>query len=70
MTDVYDRAQEMEQRQREQALAAQAAASRPQGNSLEHCKDCGQAIPEKRRQAAVGCTRCIRCQTACEKGGK
>lgn len=70
MTDVYERAQEMEQRQREQALAAQAAASRPQGNSLEHCKDCGQAILEKRRQAAVGCTRCIRCQTACEKGGK
>jgi phage/conjugal plasmid C-4 type zinc finger TraR family protein len=68
MTDVYDRAQALEQRQREQALAAQAAASRPQGSSLEHCKDCGQAIPEKRRQAAVGCTRCIRCQTACEKG--
>ena len=70
MTDVYDRAQALEQRQREQALAAQAAASRPQGSSREHCKDCGQAIPEKRRQAAVGCTRCIRCQTACEKGHK
>jgi phage/conjugal plasmid C-4 type zinc finger TraR family protein len=70
MTDVYDRAQEMEQRQREQALAAQAAASRPLGSSLEHCDDCGQTIPEKRRQAAVGCTRCIQCQTAYEKGHK
>ncbi|WP_147693987.1 TraR/DksA C4-type zinc finger protein [Vogesella mureinivorans] len=70
MTDVYDRAQALEQRQREQALAAQAAASRPQGSSLEHCMRCGQAIPEKRRQAAMGCTRCIRCQTACEKGHK
>lgn len=70
MTDLYDRAQALEQRQREQALAAQAAASRPLGSSLAHCKDCGQPIPEKRRQAAVGCTRCIRCQTACEKRHK
>lgn len=70
MTDVYDRAQEMELRQREQALAAQAAASRPLGSSLENCDDCGQPIPEKRRQAAVGCTRCIQCQTAYEKGHK
>lgn len=70
MTDVYDRAQEMEQRQREQALAAQVAASRPLGSSLENCDDCGQPIPEKRRQAAVGCTRCIQCQTAYEKGHK
>ena len=70
MTDVYDRAQALEQRQRDEALAAQAAASRPLGSSLENCDDCGQPIPEKRRQAAVGCTRCIQCQTAYEKGRK
>lgn len=63
MTDVYDRAQELELRQREQALARQAAASRMLGASLTHCDDCGEPIPEARRKAAPGCTRCIDCQS-------
>jgi len=32
------------------------------------CEDCGAKIPEKRRQAAPGCTRCVKCQEAFEKG--
>lgn len=67
MTDVYDQAQETEQRQREEALAAQAAASRVLGPSLTHCDDCGQAIPQDRRLAAPGCTRCVTCQSRQEK---
>ncbi len=36
----------------------------PQGESLQHCKDCGAAIPEARRQAVRGVQLCIRCQQA------
>lgn len=31
------------------------------------CIDCGEAIPEKRRQAVPGCRRCIDCQTDFER---
>ena len=39
-------------------------ASKP---SLEECEDCGEAIPEARRLAIKGCTRCIWCQEVSEK---
>lgn len=67
MTDIYDRAQELEQRQREAALARQAAAGRALGPSLEQCDDCGDDIPQRRREAMPGCTRCICCQSDFER---
>jgi len=67
MSDVFDRAQELELAQREAALAAHAAASKSQGESLTHCIDCGGEIPLERRLAAIGCTRCARCQSRHEK---
>lgn len=60
MTDLFDRAAELELRQREAALAA--ARTHATGPSLSHCQDCGEAIPDKRRQAVSGCRRCIDCQ--------
>jgi phage/conjugal plasmid C-4 type zinc finger TraR family protein len=30
--------------------------------SAEECEDCGDPIPEKRREAMPGCTTCVRCQ--------
>ncbi|MDN0081608.1 TraR/DksA family transcriptional regulator [Crenobacter sp. SG2305] len=66
MTDLYDRAQALEQRQRDEALARHAAG-RSVCASLHHCQDCGDDIPEARRRAAPGCTRCITCQTAAER---
>lgn len=33
------------------------------GESNKWCEDCGDRIPEKRRAAVPGCTRCVRCQT-------
>ncbi len=33
-----------------------------QRESLTHCHDCGDLIPENRRQAVVGCMYCITCQ--------
>ncbi len=39
----------------------------PQGESAEECEDCGDDIPEPRRNAAPGCTRCIGCQQRWER---
>ena len=69
MTDFFDRAQELEMRQRDEALARQADAARQQGASLSlsHCSDCGEEIAALRREKVPGCTRCVDCQTAAEK---
>lgn len=61
MTDVFDRAQELEERQRAEALA-RFAEGREAGNGLSHCEDCGEPIPEARRKVVLGCTRCVQCQ--------
>lgn len=47
------------------ALAKQA--SQP---SLEECEDCGEEIPEERRNFVKGCTRCIYCQGLYERRQK
>jgi len=65
MADIADQAQQQEAYQLQDSLA-RVAAARPQGPSLELCEDCGERIPEKRRQAAPGCTRCITCQEKAE----
>lgn len=46
----------------QQALAKQRLLP-----SLEECEDCGDEIPEARRTAILGCTRCIYCQEAAER---
>jgi phage/conjugal plasmid C-4 type zinc finger TraR family protein len=33
-----------------------------QGESLSHCEDCGEAIPQARRQAVPGVRLCLACQ--------
>lgn len=40
------------------------------GPAAETCEDCGEEIPEKRRQAVPGCTRCVACQLQAEGWGK
>lgn len=35
--------------------------SAPAESAME-CEECGEQIPEARRQAVPGCTRCIECQ--------
>jgi len=39
----------------------------PTGPSLEHCAECGGAIPEARRQAIAGVRLCVTCQEAEDK---
>lgn len=69
MTCPFDRAQALEQRQRDQAIDAALARGRARstGPSLTHCEDCDGEIPEARR-AWGGMTRCVHCQSHFEKG--
>ncbi|MCL8302180.1 TraR/DksA family transcriptional regulator [Pseudomonas mosselii] len=68
MVCPFDRAQALEQRQRDQAIAAARANAPSSGPSLTHCEDCGSEIPAARR-ALGGKTRCVACQSTFEKGG-
>jgi phage/conjugal plasmid C-4 type zinc finger TraR family protein len=36
------------------------------GRSLPECESCGAAIPQARREAVPGVTRCVACQEAAE----
>jgi phage/conjugal plasmid C-4 type zinc finger TraR family protein len=47
------------------ADAVEKARSRlPRGESLSHCEECGDAIPEARRAAIAGVRLCVTCQQA------
>jgi phage/conjugal plasmid C-4 type zinc finger TraR family protein len=39
-----------------------ARAQLPTGPSLSHCEECGESIPEARRQAVPGVRLCLPCQ--------
>lgn len=43
-------------------LARMRAQKRPLGDSLTHCADCEEPIPEARRLALPGVKLCIDCQ--------
>ena len=70
MTDLYDRAAEIEQFHRETAIRKQAEKNNPAAVSAYECEECGQPIPEARRQAVIGCRCCISCQQEIEQYGK
>lgn len=69
MADIYDRASELEQYQRDEAIK-KALDRKPVGASSLVCHTCGEDIPEARRLAVVACTRCINCQKDYEHGRK
>lgn len=51
--------------------AIQLSASRlSKGESLTHCEECGEAIPDARRQAIAGVRFCVLCQSEFEKQQK
>ena len=64
MTDQFDRAQQLEEMQREIALKKHRTF---QAVSRLYCEDCDASIPEKRRQMIQGVTRCVACQELKEK---
>ncbi|BBL69738.1 TraR/DksA C4-type zinc finger protein [Methylogaea oryzae] len=71
--DWLERAAEVEQLDRDIALAAQHERAGLDGktaaDSAEFCElpDCGAPIPDKRRQAVPGCRFCVECQERIEK---
>ncbi|WP_260841312.1 TraR/DksA family transcriptional regulator [Klebsiella aerogenes] len=59
MADIIDTAAEIEELQRNAALSAHRINRN--AVSAEHCIECGDPIPEARRQAYPGCTMCVSC---------
>ena len=50
------------------ADAVSVARSRlAEGESLTHCEECDQEIPEARRKALPGVRLCVKCQSELEK---
>jgi phage/conjugal plasmid C-4 type zinc finger TraR family protein len=48
--------------------AVKLARSRmPDGESLTHCEECDEPIPEARRKAIPGVRLCVNCQAESEK---
>jgi phage/conjugal plasmid C-4 type zinc finger TraR family protein len=43
---------------------ARARSSLPGGPGLSHCAECGEEIPQGRRQAVPGVRLCVACQQA------
>lgn len=69
MTDIADRAQQIEEFRRDLALRAQrsgaAELSRPSAFLL--CDECADPIEAERRAALPGARTCITCQEAAER---
>ncbi|MBF0277019.1 MAG: DksA/TraR family C4-type zinc finger protein [SAR324 cluster bacterium] len=53
-----------------ESAVQQARTQMPQGESLTHCEECEEAIPEARRKAVVGVRFCVQCQSELEKSHK
>lgn len=49
---------------------ARARKNVPCGESLEFCDECGEEIPEGRRQAVPGVRLCVECQEKADKSRK
>jgi len=65
MSDVIDQALICTEQFLE-AILAEHRKRKSTGRSRTHCEDCQQPIPDDRRKAAKGCTRCVTCQEAVE----
>ena len=60
MADEYDRAQDLEEKDRD--IAIQQHQGRPQPEPRDECADCDDPLPEHRRPFGT----CITCQTTRE----
>ncbi|EEV89569.1 conjugal transfer protein TraR [Cardiobacterium hominis] len=66
--DIADKAAEIEEMNRAQALAARRRI--PAAPGCAECEDCGDPIPEARRRAYPSATRCTECQARHERHAK
>lgn len=63
--DIIDSASEVEELQRNAALAAHRMNR--DSVSAMRCSDCDEELPEARRIAYPGCTMCVDCQADAER---
>ena len=47
-----------------------ARSNLPAGDSLTHCEECGDEIPQARREAVPGVRLCIKCQSELDEEQK
>ncbi|TCL45641.1 TraR/DksA family transcriptional regulator [Raoultella planticola] len=66
--EIIDQANELEELQREAAIARHRINHN--AVSATHCRDCGEEIPERRRELVAGCQRWADCQEEEELRGK
>ncbi|NOO49843.1 TraR/DksA family transcriptional regulator [Klebsiella pneumoniae] len=64
MPEIIDQANELAELQREAAIAK--CRINHAAVSATHCRDCGEEIPERRRELAAGCQRCVSCASDIE----
>jgi len=65
MVDTMDIAQQRQAERLAQDIAA--VTQRPKGISAFFCEECDSAIPEARRRALNGVSRCVGCQELAER---
>jgi len=72
MTDVFDRASDMEQSERDSAWEShrQMMEDKAATPSAECCGVCGEPIPPARRRAEPGCKTCVPCQEELDRALK
>jgi phage/conjugal plasmid C-4 type zinc finger TraR family protein len=68
MPDQFDEAQRVAEMQLGDALAAHHRRVNEirATHGLAECAECGEEIPQKRREAVPGCRLCVGCQTKFE----
>ncbi|HID7391168.1 TPA: TraR/DksA family transcriptional regulator [Klebsiella pneumoniae] len=62
--EIIDQANELEELQREAAIAK--CRINHNAVSATHCRDCGEEIPDRRRELVAGCQRCVSCASDIE----
>lgn len=68
MPDLLDAVQARVDDFREDAIRQALAAGTPAAaESATHCAECGEEIPEARRQAVPGVSTCIECRSKMER---
>jgi DnaK suppressor protein len=74
MTDVFDRAQETEQLNRELAITSALVRHKEKPDQDEHgnrfCLSCGEQIAVERLQAEADAVRCVPCQSRVDTAGR
>ncbi|WP_374417505.1 TraR/DksA family transcriptional regulator [Klebsiella quasipneumoniae] len=66
--EIIDQANELAERRLEMTI--QNMRINHHAVSATHCRDCGEEIPERRRELVAGCQRCADCQEEFEERGK